>query len=170
MYSKFEETINSSVFDVSQDKCISFPGPGNTLAMAENPLFEYFGASGYNSGHQAHKIDSNFEQFKDKYSKKYGSREEEQHRKIHFRYNHRYYSIGNMILWPEMLISHRYIESMNRRNLTFKLKVNHMADHSDDERKRMRGYRHTKNSPKGELFVSKASDVPTYMNWWLRGT
>lgn len=44
-----------------------------------------------------------------------------------------------------------------------------MTDLSDVERKRMRGYRHTKNSPKGEIYISKTSDVPSSMNWWLKG-
>lgn len=60
---------------------------------------------------------------------------------------------------------------MNRQNLPYKLKVNHMTDYSDSEIKRMRGYRHTTDSPRGELFVSaiKHSDIPTYYNWRLRG-
>jgi hypothetical protein len=66
----------------------------------------------------------------------------------------------------------RYIHSTNRRDLTFKLSVNHLADLSDTERKQMRGYRHTKNSPRGETFVIKenAPVVPKYFNWRLRGS
>ena len=46
-----------------------------------------------------------------------------------------------------------------------------MTDYSDSEIKRMRGYRHTADSPRGELFVSeiKHDDIPTYYNWRLRG-
>lgn len=65
----------------------------------------------------------------------------------------------------------RYIHSHNRQNLSYKLKINHMTDYSDGEIKKMRGYRHTKNSPRGETFVSKTrfEDVPNYFNWRLRG-
>lgn len=60
---------------------------------------------------------------------------------------------------------------MNRRDLSYKLKVNHMTDYSHEEIKRMRGYRHSKDSPRGETFVSttKVEKIPSYYNWWLRG-
>ena len=88
-YTKFQETVDSSAFEVSEDKCVSFPGPGDSFAMAENPLFEYFGASGYSAGHQAHRLENTFNEFKELYNKKYRSREEEERRKVHFRYNQR---------------------------------------------------------------------------------
>ncbi len=60
---------------------------------------------------------------------------------------------------------------MNRRNLGYKLAVNHLADLSRDEMKRMRGYRPDKSSPPGHVYVptTPLKDVPVYMNWWLRG-
>ncbi len=65
----------------------------------------------------------------------------------------------------------RYIESTNRRDLPYKVKVNHLADLSDKEIQRMRGYRKTKNSPRGEKFVakSKLEDMPTNFDWKMRG-
>lgn len=70
-----------------------------------------------------------------------------------------------------LMLPCRYIHSMNRRNLSYKLKVNHMTDYSHEEIKRMRGYRHSKDSPKGETFVSttKIEKNPSYYNWRLRG-
>lgn len=71
-----------------------------------------------------------------------------------------------------LLLLPRYIHTMNRQNLPYKLKVNHMTDYSDAEIKRMRGYRHTPDAPRGELFVSntKLEDIPDYYNWRIRGT
>ena len=65
----------------------------------------------------------------------------------------------------------RFIESTNRRNLTYKVKVNHMSDLSDKEILRMRGYRTSKNSPRGELYTPKTNveEMPDYYNWRLRG-
>ena len=67
--------------------------------------------------------------------------------------------------------THRYIHSVNRQNLSYKLKVNHMTDFSDSEFKMMRGYRRTQGSPRGELYTPSKSvrDVPEYFNWRLRG-
>lgn len=96
MYTMFDSNINSSSFDVTEDKCISFPGPGDTIAMAENPLFEYFGGSGYSTQHQSHKIDSDFSQFKEKHNRNYQDKKEEAQRKVHFHHNHRYSSAALM--------------------------------------------------------------------------
>ena len=65
----------------------------------------------------------------------------------------------------------RYIESMNRQNLSYKLKVNHLTDRSDVEIKRMRGYRTSKDSPRGEMYYSKTKleDVPESYNWRIQG-
>lgn len=93
MYNSFEETLNSSSFDVSPDKCIGFPGPGDSLAMAENPIFQYVGASGYNSEHQAHQIENGFMKFKEEHKKTYKNDKEEQRRKMHYRHNHRCVSL-----------------------------------------------------------------------------
>ena len=89
-YTKFTATVDSSAFDVDTDKCISFPGPGNTLAMAENPMFEYVGAEGYGSEHQSHKVERDFAEFRDKHSREYQDDKEEAFRKFHFQQNHRY--------------------------------------------------------------------------------
>ena len=58
---------------------------------------------------------------------------------------------------------------MNRRDLPYKLKVNHMTDYSDEEISRMRGYRRSPNPPKGKLYEPSVKDVPMYFNWRLRG-
>ena len=70
-----------------------------------------------------------------------------------------------------LLFFFRYIDSINRQNLSYKLKVNHMADLSQAERKMMRGYQTSSDSPLGELYLSKTNvaDVPESFNWRLRG-
>lgn len=76
-----------------------------------------------------------------------------------------------MLLILSALFIIRYIDSMNRKNLSYKLKVNHMADLSDVEMKRMRGYRTSKDSPRGEMYYSKnrMEDIPDFYNWRIRG-
>jgi hypothetical protein len=90
-YSSFMASIanDSASFDVDADKCISFPGPGNTLPMAENPIFEYIGSPGYSDKHQSHKVDEAFHQFKATHKRNYETEEEEEFRKFNFRHNHR---------------------------------------------------------------------------------
>ena len=65
---------------------------------------------------------------------------------------------------------------MNRKGLSYRLKVNHFADHSPSELRRLRGRRTSKPGDKnrknnGKPFVSKVKpqDVPSEMNWRLRG-
>jgi len=50
--------------------------------------------------------------------------------------------------------------------------MNHMADLSQNEIQRMRGYRKTKDSPRGEKFYAKnkLADMPDYYDWRIRGT
>ena len=64
---------------------------------------------------------------------------------------------------------------MNRQNLSFKLKTNHLAEHSPDELQSFRG-RHT--TPRAERdgfgrknFVMSGSpkDIPDQINWRLYG-
>lgn len=60
---------------------------------------------------------------------------------------------------------------MNRRALTYKLRLNHLADLNDAELKRMRGYRYG-GEREGEPYAPKvsAADIPTSVNWRLFGT
>jgi len=138
-----------------QDKfeCISFPGPGVTDPMCENPFFELVGAKGYSENDRSKRVENEFNEFKNKHGKQYKDEIEEAQRKTHFRHNY------------------RYIHSINRKNLSYRLAVNHLTDLSTNELKAMRGYRATKDSPRRETYTTSLSmdDVPTYFNWWLRG-
>lgn len=89
MYKDFKPTANSSIFNVTDNKCVSYPGPGVTLPMAENPMFEFVGASGYDTKQHSHIVDRDFGQFKKKHDRNYEDDKEEVQRKVHFRHNHR---------------------------------------------------------------------------------
>ena len=65
---------------------------------------------------------------------------------------------------------YRYISSVNRQNLTFKVAVNHMADYSDKELHALRGVFKSASSPRGRIYVPTLKDVPSLWNWWLEGT
>ena len=75
------------------------------------------------------------------------------------------------LIFAFLPFSCRYVNSLNRKGLSYSLRLNHLSDLSDDEMKSMRGYRHTKDAPRGEVYIGRTppSDLPTYMNWRLRG-
>ena len=77
-------------FVVAEFTCKGFPGPGVTLPMARNPMFEFVGAQGYKEEHRTHKVDSDFEEFKGQHGREYDCEKEEAKRKTHFRHNHRW--------------------------------------------------------------------------------
>jgi len=65
---------------------------------------------------------------------------------------------------------------MNRKKLSYTLAVNHFADHSPSELRRLRGRSKPKpgqqaHENNGKAFVSKVNvkDLPAEMNWRLRG-
>ena len=77
-------------FSTVEFTCKGFPGPGVTLPMARNPMFEFVGAQGYKEEHHSHKVDSDFEEFKGQHGRDYDCEKEEAKRKTHFRHNHRW--------------------------------------------------------------------------------
>lgn len=88
-YEMFTTTINDSTFDVDFSDCKQFPGPGVNIPMAENHAFAFFGAAGYGTKHQSHKVDTEFDNFKEKHGRKYNDEKHEEQKKFHFRRNHR---------------------------------------------------------------------------------
>ncbi|XP_065670751.1 digestive cysteine proteinase 1 [Hydra vulgaris] len=127
-------------------ECHGFPGPGYEAQIVSNPMREFIFPED-----QSH-LPSMYKEFIKKYEK-----EHEESRKHTFKHNL------------------RYINSMNRKKLTFKLKVNHLADHSPDELRKLRGRRTSKKSEKNvsnaKPFIKtmKVSDLPTDINWRLFG-
>ena len=65
----------------------------------------------------------------------------------------------------------RYINSINRKSLTYSLAVNHLTDLSDDELKIMRGYRPRKGPKGGIEFTSDVSvdATPDTWDWRILG-
>ena len=90
VYQDFSVGVNASVFDVDFSGCTGFPGPGVTLPMAENHAFAFFGAPGYDAKHRSHKVDTEFDHFKEKYGRDYDDGKVEVTKKFHFRHNHRW--------------------------------------------------------------------------------
>jgi len=108
------DEIDPSVFAINSSlKCRDFPGPGNGRVLA-NPMREFFHNDESN-------LNSNFAHFKDKHNVDYDSELEHKERLHIFRQNL------------------RYIESVNRKGLSYSLAVNHLADKSDEEIKILRG-------------------------------
>lgn len=73
-----------------------------------------------------------------------------------------------MIIW----LYCRYIHSKNRSGLSYKLDVNHLADRTEKEMKKMRGYRYTHGDHGGKKFTleaMKVQDVPDQWDWRLIG-
>ena len=66
----------------------------------------------------------------------------------------------------------RFIHSTNRQGKTFKLSVNHLTDTTQDERRRMRGYRYTGPNNGLPFTITKemVQDLPASLNWRLMGT
>jgi formyltetrahydrofolate synthetase len=79
-----------------------------------NPMMEYIHSD--DSHHQ-----NQFGQFKDKHGKTYDTQLEHNERLHIFRQNL------------------RYIDSINRKGLSYRVAINHLADKSDDELKAIRG-------------------------------
>ena len=153
LYKTFVPGVDPSVFDIEKEySCIPFPGPGVASPMSENLFFEFFGAAGYKDAHRTAHVDREFDSFKLKHHKTYDDRTEESQRKGHFTHNY------------------RYIQSMNRRNLSFKLAVNHLADLTDAEMKMMRGYQYNPDTLRDNLYTyTSAKQIPDDVNWWLAG-
>ena len=69
----------------------------------------------------------------------------------------------------------RFIHSMNRQKLSYKLKINHLAEHSRGELRRLRGRRATPwadrvgNHTKEFVPESSSEDIPRQKNWVLYG-
>ena len=73
------------------------------------------------------------------------------------------------LLWH---FSSRFIHSTNRKGLTYKVKVNHLADQTPDELRKLRGKKKSDgkyNGGKEFRPVLKPDEIPETMNWRLFG-
>lgn len=97
-------------------QCRDFPGPGDKAQhrVLMNPMHEYI----HNDDSHHH---AQFNMFKKLHGKDYDTELEHQSRLHIFRHNL------------------RYIESINRKGLKYRLAINHLADKTDDELRVIRG-------------------------------
>ena len=71
-----------------------------------------------------------------------------------------------------VLIYFRFINSHNRKHVSFKVAVNHLADHSPKELAILRGRTHTDGYNGGLPFypdLATLKDVPDTLDWRLYG-
>lgn len=154
IYDRFlAEQPKEDVFKVPKvsTPCRDFPGPGishsRTLATF-NPMKEFI------HGMDEHVVTS-FNEFTRTHKKEYGHQKEHQLRLGVFRHNH------------------RFIESVNRKGLGFKLAINHLADRTKDELKVLRGKLYSKGYNGGKPFPAFSKEevaaAPESMDWRLYG-
>ncbi|XP_022690904.1 digestive cysteine proteinase 2-like [Varroa jacobsoni] len=137
------------VNEVIKKDCIDFPSPpGLSSAHLFNPMRQFI------NGHDAH-VDEHFSHFKSTHGKEYAHQTEETIRKDNFRHNQ------------------RFVDSMNRRNLSYALKLNNRADWSREELKLIRGRLQQTNAKSyGKVFPMKLfaqRPLPDYVDWRLEG-
>jgi len=147
------EQISQDIFNVPESMvCGSFPGPGASHHLTKatfNPMKEFI------HGFDDH-INNGFYEFIHTHNKQYKHDKEMEKRRNIFRHNF------------------RFIHSHNRKGLTFKLGLNHLADKSDDERKVLRGKLYSRGYNGGSAFPYSALDmkeakIPQSIDWRLYG-
>ena len=141
--------IDAKVFDIYKlYQCQGFPGPGSENIAVMNPIREFI------HGEFDH-IDNGFEKFAIKHNKTYSEQRESVYRNIVFRHNY------------------RFIMSHNRKSLSYKVGINHLADRSEDELKVLRGKQKKTKFHNGGLSFDVSnynhSDVPNQWDWRLLG-
>jgi len=145
------DTIAPAVFAITAPmKCRDFPGPGSAKTLS-NPMSEFI----HNDESNLH---SKFNDFKNKHNKEYDGQIEQTERLHVFRQNL------------------RYIDSMNRKGLSFSLSVNHLADKSNEELAVLRGKQKTKpNTQNNGLpfdmskYTEKQKTFPESFDWRIQG-
>ncbi|CAF0723202.1 unnamed protein product [Brachionus calyciflorus] len=130
------DEISPSVFAITTSlQCRDFPGPG--ARSSANPMREFIHSDDSHYHHE-------FSKFQKQHGKKYHTTIESKERQHIFRQNV------------------RYINSMNRRNLSYRLAINHLADKSDEELRVLRGKLKTSSQKKPNNGLP--FDMSKYMN------
>jgi len=150
-YYKFSsETPEGSVFDdFLANNCHDWPGPGHEHVYQMNPMKEFI------HNYDNH-VRASFDDFIVKHNKWYNNKKEAEQRHVNFKHNM------------------RFIHSKNRQGLSYKLGVNHLADHSDAELRTLRGRIHDPNlkfngGSEFNLKKEKLSSIPDTLDWRLYG-
>ncbi|OQV18628.1 Counting factor associated protein D [Hypsibius exemplaris] len=142
---------DASAFDIPEGlTCAGFPGPGAGMIhrVEANPMAEYI-------HREDNHVQAAFTDFKSAHAKDYPDTKEHSRRQNHFRHNY------------------RFVKSHNRAGKKYKLKINHLADKSDDELSYLRGRLSSKGKTNNGLFFDKKQyrkkDVPDSIDWRLNG-
>ncbi|KAL4629415.1 digestive cysteine proteinase 1-like [Arapaima gigas] len=148
-YRAFEPQLDPSVFVLPEGMtCGSFPGPGAEHRLVANPIQDLVHTSP--RGH-AHRL---FGDFVKKHQRRYGDEKEHEEREHAFVHNV------------------RFIHSMNRAGLSYRLALNHLSDRTQAELASMRGRKGTKTPNRGRPFQQElyaAVQVPDSLDWRLYG-
>jgi hypothetical protein len=152
-YFNFDQSaISPSVFEIPTSlQCGDFPGPGaQRHNVIFNPMREFF-------HNDASHVEHEFNEFKDEHDKEYYTHLEHKERQHIFRQNL------------------RYIDSINRKGLSYRLAINHLADKSDDELKALNGRLRTSknNKPNNglpfDMSKYKNKALPDSFDWRIYG-
>lgn len=143
------DTPSEDVFKITENStCVSFPGPGENHIYTFNPMQEFI------HNHDEH-VNVAFNKFKKSHKKTYADEIEHTQRKELFRQNM------------------RFIHSVNRANLGYRLDVNHLADRTTLEMKALRGKQYSGVNNGGQPFphdiLKEINDVPDNLDWRLFG-
>ena len=154
-YDEIQREFSDEVFDSAVEgiKCREYPTDMDlhSMKLLANPMQEYIHPADDSHLHHLH------EEFVQKFDIQHKDENDRENRRNTFRHNL------------------RYINSMNRQNLTFKLKVNHFADEPDSKHRDMGGLRVTPRHMRGDVGETfnpeqlPEDDIPEEKNWRLYG-
>ncbi|XP_023687880.1 digestive cysteine proteinase 1-like [Paramormyrops kingsleyae] len=148
-YVEFSHSVDSHAFSLPEGlTCGSFPGPGVEHHLLANPIQDLLHTKP--RGH-AHRL---FVHFKGKFQHQYGDEWEHERRESSFVHNV------------------RFVHSMNRAGLSYRLTLNHLADQSQAELAILRGRRGGQTPNRGLPFPQQLYanvQVPDTLDWRLYG-
>ncbi|XP_054855888.1 digestive cysteine proteinase 1-like [Eublepharis macularius] len=147
-YAGLSHNFSASILDLPKDMdCEWPPGQGEEHLILANPMQDYIERE-EDRGHRL------FHQYRKKFGKRYGSQEELEQRSHTF--------IHNM----------RFVHSKNRARLSYKLALNHLADHTPEEMASLRGLLQDQTPNVGEPFPGAPYShllLPESFDWRLYG-
>ncbi|XP_072356635.1 digestive cysteine proteinase 2 [Scyliorhinus torazame] len=149
-YGTMHLNVDPNIFELPEDlSCEGFTGPGVEHRILANPIQDLVTTDKEDRTYHL------FQHYKEKFKRDYKN-DDEEHDMRRVTFNHNV----------------RYIHSMNRANLTYKMEVNHLADRTVDETAAMRGRLKRTSLNNGqpypvERYVSVVA--PLSVDWRLYG-
>ncbi|XP_038650967.1 digestive cysteine proteinase 1-like isoform X1 [Scyliorhinus canicula] len=149
-YNELMHYVDPNVFTVFEGlSCESFPGNGAEHRILANPIQDFIDNSMDNRTHNM------FQEYKKQFNRDYEKDEKEHEiRKATFTHNM------------------RYIHSMNRKLMSYRMEINHFTDRSVDEMSILNGRRRSTTPNKGQPFPTelyKSIVPPPSVDWRLYG-